>query len=73
MTDRVERIPADWLEGRDVVLIELTDQWLWPPDLGIDWFTAFIAADARGVSDKAILSLAAAMLGGRNGRRKSRF
>jgi hypothetical protein len=62
MAEPVERIPADWLEGRDVVLIELTDEWLWPPDLEIDWFTAVIAADARGISDEAILSLAAGML-----------
>ena len=62
MGERAERIPADWLEDRDVLLIELTDEWLWPSDLRINWFTAFLVADARGVSDEAIRSLAASML-----------
>jgi hypothetical protein len=58
----VERIPSDWLDGRDVLLVTLTDQWVWPPELHVDWFTAFVAADARGVNDETIHSLAAAML-----------
>jgi hypothetical protein len=62
MAEAVERLPADWLEDRDVVLVELADEWLWPPELQVEWFTAFVAADAHGVGDETIRSLAAAML-----------
>ncbi|HUK94955.1 MAG TPA: hypothetical protein VLU96_07845 [Gaiellaceae bacterium] len=41
--------------------MEFTD-WVWPPEATVEWFTAFIAADARGVSDEEIRSLAKAML-----------
>ena len=61
MAERVERLPADWPDGRDVLLVELTD-WLWPPEARVEWFTAFIAADARDASDETIRSLATAML-----------
>jgi hypothetical protein len=67
MAEVVERLPADWLEDRDVLLVELTDEWLWPPELQAHWFTAFVAADARGVSDETIRSLAASMLPYRRG------
>ena len=42
-------------------MIELND-WLWPCEARVDWFTAFIAADARRASDMAIRSLATVML-----------
>ena len=57
----MERLPADWSVGRDVLLIELTD-WHWPSEAGIEWFTVFIAADASGVSNQTIQGLATAML-----------
>ena len=61
MAERVERLEAGWPDGRDVLLVELTD-WLWPSEVGVEWFTAFIAADASGVSNEAIGGLATAML-----------
>jgi hypothetical protein len=61
VAERVERLTADWPNGREVLLVELTD-WLWPPEAKVEWFTAFIAADAREVSDETIRSLATAML-----------
>jgi hypothetical protein len=44
--------------------VDLTD-WLWPTEAEVEWFTAFIAADARHANDETIRSLAAAMLGQR--------
>jgi hypothetical protein len=61
MAEHVEQLPADWSVGRDVLLIELND-WLWPSEARVEWFTAFIAADASGVSDETIGGLATAML-----------
>ena len=61
MAERVEQLPVDWPDGRDVLLIDLTD-WLWPSEARVDWFTAFIAADASWVSNETIEGLAAAML-----------
>jgi len=58
---RVERLPADRPDGRDVLLVELKD-WLWPPEAKVEWFTAFIAADARLATDERLRSLATAML-----------
>ena len=66
MTDRVERLMAQWPDGRDVLLVELTD-WLWPPEATVEWFMAFITADARDASDETIQSLATAMLAQRCG------
>ena len=43
-------------------LVLLRSDWLWPREVRVDWFTAFIAADARRVSDTAIRSLATEML-----------
>jgi hypothetical protein len=61
VAERVERLTLDWPNGRDVLLVELTD-WLWPPEAKVEWFTAFIAADARHASDETIRSLATAMV-----------
>lgn len=61
MAEGVEFLPAA-RDGREVVLIELGDAWRWPVEAGIEWFTAFIAADARAVSDETIRALAASML-----------
>jgi hypothetical protein len=61
VAERVERVPANWHGGRDVLLVELID-WLWPSEARVDWFTAFIAADARQASNEAIRSLATTMM-----------
>jgi hypothetical protein len=58
---RVEQLPVDWPDGRDVLLVELTD-WRWPAGATVEWFTAFIAADVREASDEVIRPLATAML-----------
>jgi hypothetical protein len=58
---RMERLEANWPDGRDVLLVELID-WLWPSGASFEWFTAFIAADARHARDETIRSLATAML-----------
>src|SRR6266511_4271195 len=62
MTERIERFPADQDGDRQVLLIDLSDDWTWPPEAGIEWFTAFIAADATKVTVDAVTSLATGML-----------
>jgi hypothetical protein len=64
MAERVERLAVKWPNGREVLLVDLTD-WLWPTEAEVEWFTAFIAADARHANDETIRSLATAMLGQR--------
>src|SRR5919198_144013 len=61
MAERVERLAADWPDGRDVLLVDLNG-WVWPSELEIEWFTAFVAADARHAGDATIRAFAAAML-----------
>jgi len=65
MGGRVERLPADGDGGRQVVLIDLDNDWQWPVDADLDWFIAFLAVDAVGVPSDRIASLAKAMLGRR--------
>lgn len=61
MTEQVERLAADSDGQREVVLIGLQG-WSWPAGAGVDWYTAFIAADARDVSVERVSALANAML-----------
>lgn len=63
MAGRVEQLAVDWPDNfrRDVLLVELND-WAWPSEATVEWFTAFIAADARHASDEAIRSLATTMV-----------
>jgi hypothetical protein len=66
MGQRLEWLPADLNGGRQVVLLDLAD-WSWPVDAGIEWFTSFIAADARRVSVARVAALAEQMLARRCG------
>jgi hypothetical protein len=61
VAERVEQLQADWPDGPDVLLVDLID-WRWPAEVGVEWFTAFVAGDARGASDETIRALATAML-----------
>lgn len=60
MANSVERLSIG-LNGREVVLIDLNG-WAWPSEFGIEWFTAFVAADARHADDAAIRAFASATL-----------
>ena len=42
--------------------MDLDDGWNWPTNAVFDWFVAFLAVDADGVSTEQIASLAKAML-----------
>jgi hypothetical protein len=57
----VERLAVDWPDGREVLLVELVD-WQWPAEATPEWFTLFIAADARRAGDEQLRGLATAML-----------
>jgi hypothetical protein len=58
----VERLAIPRTHHRDVLLADLHDDWQWPLDLGVDWFVAFIAADARGTPDSLIRAFVREML-----------
>lgn len=58
----VERVDVPGTHHRDVTLAELGDDWQWPFGTGVEWFVAFIAADARGTSDLQIVALAQEMV-----------
>jgi len=58
----IEELAVDQSRHRQVLLAELDDTWSWPFDLRVDWFVAFVAADATAASDERITALAEAML-----------
>lgn len=58
----IERLAIPRTHHRDVLLADLHDDWQWPLDLGVDWFVAFIAADARGTPDSLIRAFVREML-----------
>jgi hypothetical protein len=60
--ERSEQLPADSDGERQVMLMDLDEDWQWPSDTSLDWFTAFLAVDAEGVPSGRIASFAQAML-----------
>jgi len=67
VAERVQRLRDDLPGGRDALLVELTN-WVWPPEIKVAWFQAFIAADASDARDETIRSLATTMLQRRCGK-----
>jgi hypothetical protein len=58
----IEELPSDASRHRRVVLADLDRHWSWPFDLSVEWFIAFIAADATNVANSSIRLLAQEML-----------